>query len=117
VFCSHCGEKIDQEIAFCPKCGIKIEDVKPIYPAKKGLEGLSTTKLEEFKLEELERVATSLTNKVTVVDIKMPFWSMVVFMIKWAIAAIPAILILVVLGTILGTMLVGFLGGLVGLGR
>jgi len=50
------------------------------------------------------------SKEVTVVDIKMPFWSMVVFMVKWAIASIPAILIL----TLLGTMLVGFLGGLFG---
>lgn len=36
-------------------------------------------------------------NHVVVVDLKMPFWSMVVFMVKWAIAAIPAILILYVI--------------------
>ena len=35
--------------------------------------------------------------QVTVVDIKMPFGSMVVFMVKWAIASIPAFLILVAL--------------------
>lgn len=34
------------------------------------------------------------TSNVTVVDIKMPFLSMVVFMVKWAIAAIPAFIIL-----------------------
>jgi hypothetical protein len=32
-----------------------------------------------------------------IVDIQMPFGSMVVFMVKWAIAAIPAIIILVAL--------------------
>ncbi|HXV82675.1 MAG TPA: hypothetical protein VEG60_22660 [Candidatus Binatia bacterium] len=37
-------------------------------------------------------------NDVTVVDIRMPFGSMVVFMVKWAIASIPAFIILVVLG-------------------
>ena len=53
-------------------------------------------------------------DEVTVVDIKMPFWSMVVFMVKWAIAAIPALLILV----LLWTMLIGFLNGFFdGLGR
>ncbi len=36
----------------------------------------------------------SSTNKVTIVDIKMPFTSMVVFMIKAAIAANPAFHIL-----------------------
>ena len=36
--------------------------------------------------------------RVVVTDIHMPFFSMVVFMVKWAIAAIPAFLILMVLG-------------------
>jgi len=48
--------------------------------------------------------------EVTVVDIRMPFWSMVVFMVKWAIASIPAIIILVVIGV----MIAGFMGGLLG---
>ena len=28
--------------------------------------------------------------EIVVVDVKIPFWSMVVLMVKWAIAAIPA---------------------------
>lgn len=36
-------------------------------------------------------------NEVVVTDIKMPFMSMVVFMIKWVIASIPAIIILSIL--------------------
>lgn len=31
---------------------------------------------------------------VVVVDVQMPFWSMVVFIVKWTLAAIPAMLIL-----------------------
>src|SRR5215831_9888665 len=31
---------------------------------------------------------------VIVTDIHMPFWSMVIFMVKWALASIPAIIIL-----------------------
>jgi hypothetical protein len=38
--------------------------------------------------------------EVVVVDIKMPFTSMVGFMVKWAIASIPALIILFVLGLI-----------------
>lgn len=54
-------------------------------------------------------------NEVTVVDIRMPFLSMVVFMVKWAIASIPAIIILAVLGM----LLVGVFGGVMhgGMGR
>jgi len=37
---------------------------------------------------------SSEKHEVTVVDVKIPFLSMVVLMVKWAIAAIPAVIIL-----------------------
>jgi CHASE2 domain-containing sensor protein len=46
--------------------------------------------------------------QVTVVDIKMPFWSMVTFMVKWSIAAIPAIIILVIFGVGFAGFVAGF---------
>lgn len=46
--------------------------------------------------------------EVVVTNIRMPFWSMVVFMIKWAVAAIPAFAILVILGGIVSILLHGF---------
>ncbi len=45
---------------------------------------------------------------VAVTDIRMPFLSMVVFMVKWAIAAIPALIIL----TVIGMFTFGILGAL-----
>ncbi len=51
-------------------------------------------------------------NEVTVVDIKIPFWSMVVLMVKWAIAAIPAMLILVLPLAMLIGFVNWFFGGL-----
>jgi len=54
----------------------------------------------------------SQNNEVTVVDIKMSFWSMVVFMVKWVLASIPAIMILLFLGAMTAGLLGGFLGGL-----
>ena len=50
-------------------------------------------------------------NEVTVVDIKMPFWSMVIFMVKAAIAAIPAVIILSVAARVAMTLLANFFGG------
>ena len=44
---------------------------------------------------------------VKVSDFDMPFGSMVVFMVKWAIASIPAILILMVLFAIFGGLILG----------
>lgn len=41
-------------------------------------------------------------SRVVVVDVKIPFWSMVVLLVKWALAAIPAIVILYAIGAGLG---------------
>lgn len=46
--------------------------------------------------------------EVVITNIRMPFWSMVVFMVKWSIAAIPAIIILAVLASLVTTLLGGF---------
>jgi len=48
--------------------------------------------------------------EVVVTDIKIPFWSMVVLMVKWAIAAIPAVLILMLMAALI-SMLLGMLPG------
>lgn len=40
---------------------------------------------------------TQELNQITVTDIKMPFLSMVFFMVKWVIASIPALFILLIL--------------------
>ncbi|MCF6337191.1 MAG: hypothetical protein L3J84_04460 [Gammaproteobacteria bacterium] len=49
---------------------------------------------------------------VVVTDIRMPFLSMVMFMIKWAVAAIPAFIILSIIGAVLMMLLGGMLGGM-----
>ena len=49
------------------------------------------------------------TQTVEVSNFDMPFGSMVVFMVKWAIASIPAILILMVLFAIFGGFFLGIL--------
>jgi hypothetical protein len=38
--------------------------------------------------------------KVVVTDIKIPFRSMVVLMVKWAVATIPALIIFILIGSI-----------------
>jgi ABC-type multidrug transport system permease subunit len=41
------------------------------------------------------------TQKVVVTDIKMPFFSMVVFMIKWMLASIPAFIVIAIIVAVL----------------
>jgi hypothetical protein len=50
---------------------------------------------------------TNVIRDVVVTDIKMPFGSMVVFMVKWAIASIPALIILFLLAALVSAILVG----------
>jgi hypothetical protein len=52
------------------------------------------------------------TQEVVVTDIKIPFLSMVVLMVKWTLAAIPAIIVLIVIGSILSMMIGAFFGGM-----
>ena len=55
--------------------------------------------------------AAAGSQAVTVVDIRMPFGSMVIFLIKWALASIPAIIILwLILDTIIGLISLVFDG-------
>ena len=49
-----------------------------------------------------------MSQEIIVKDINMSFGSMVVFMIKWCIAAIPAMIILGIIGGIIG----GIFGGM-----
>lgn len=47
--------------------------------------------------------------QVVVIDFRMSFWSMVKFMVKWAIAAIPALFLLILIGIFASSFLSGFL--------
>ncbi|MDG6778166.1 hypothetical protein QCB44_05550 [Thiomicrorhabdus sp. zzn3] len=51
-------------------------------------------------------------NEVKITDIKMPFWSMVMFMVKAAIASIPAIIILWIIFAVLAGIFGGIFGGM-----
>ncbi len=52
----------------------------------------------------------STTNEITIVYGKMPFMSMVVFMVKAAIVAIPAVIILAVISMLISGV-TGFMFG------
>ncbi len=50
--------------------------------------------------------------RVTIRDINMSFGSMVIFMIKWSIAAIPAMIVLGIIFALVTAVLGGVIGGL-----
>jgi hypothetical protein len=47
------------------------------------------------------KVDSRETTKVSIIDVKMPFISMVIFLMKLSIAAIPAFIIMSIVGSIL----------------
>jgi hypothetical protein len=52
----------------------------------------------------------SESREVKVVDVDMPFWSMVGFMVQFVIASIPAMIILFIIGVVL----FGLFGAIIG---
>ena len=68
-------------------------------------------------MDALTRQSLDKETDVSVVDIDMSFGSMVGFMVKWSIAAIPAAFILFVLGAVVWVVLTMLLGGATGLLR
>jgi hypothetical protein len=52
--------------------------------------------------------------RVTVADLEMKFGSMMVFMVKWVFASIPAAIIVIILGSLLIAVLGGVFAGLLG---
>jgi hypothetical protein len=53
-------------------------------------------------------------HRIAVVDIHIPFWRLVVIMIKWMFAAIPAAIIFSIVITLISLAFWSFLAGLLG---
>ena len=112
--CQHCNELIISivglkvgELAECKQCGqrsIIPQDAEgtpeTIYKEQKV-----TSKTAEVSAEQVVSNKSSHTNEVIIKDIKMSFGSMVEFMVKWAIASIPAFIILVLIGVLVAGIL------------
>lgn len=50
------------------------------------------------------------SNLVTIRDIDVPFWRILLIPVKWSIAAIPAMIILTLLVSLLGALMAEVLG-------
>ena len=114
--CQHCNELIISkflkvgEIAKCKKCGGKNtipENAEGISDAEIKSEHTISDAFDDGNNKQSDsktiEVSTHKGNStqfqpVTIEDIKMPFGSMVQFMVKWAIASIPAFIILFLIG-------------------
>lgn len=62
--------------------------------------------MEDKKIQDEQRVV--------VTDIRMPFWSMVLFMVKWVFASIPAMIIFSLVAGVIMTVLTLLFGSIWG---
>lgn len=96
--CRFCAKEIADTATTCPHCKADL------FP------GRAVAVVADPPLLPIAPVPIA---RVTVVDIDMPFNSMVGFMVKWAIAAIPAILIVTFILVGVG-LAIGLFTGLLG---
>lgn len=79
--CLYCAKDIDDAVTICPHCGND--------PAQ------LPSRDRPYAVAKADALPVT---RVTVVDFDMPFGSMVMVMTKWALATIPALLILGLIG-------------------
>ena len=53
---------------------------------------------------------TDGSNLVTIRDIDVPFWRIVLILVKWSIASIPAMIILALLAALIGALMTAVFG-------
>ncbi len=58
-------------------------------------------------MSDVARAERDGGQEIVVTDVRIPFLSMVILMIKWAIASIPALIILAIIGAIIGALFGG----------
>ena len=122
--CQHCNELIISkflkvgEMAECKKCGekntipksaegISESEIKSEHTISDAFDD-GSNKQSNSKTIEVSATQSHNANEVIITDIKMKFGSMVEFMVKWAIASIPAIIILIIIFNLITAILVGF---------
>jgi hypothetical protein len=54
-------------------------------------------------------------HRIAIADIQIPFWRMVAIMIKWTLAAIPAVIIVSIIFGIIGAVFGGIFAAVFGL--
>lgn len=92
----------------CPSCGIiydkYLKAQEAAADAKSGV-ACSVSKIGKARAAINGEFIDENAQHVVVTDIRMRFWSMVIFMVKWALASIPALVILGVILMLLGSAL------------
>ena len=102
--CSYCAKGVDPELDACWNCGYSKDGEPPSLELAALLTAAKRDQKAERDNEKFDRMKRqALTrNEVTIVDIKIPFISMVILLAKWSLASIPALLIIGLLWALVG---------------
>lgn len=114
VTCPHCGEQVKAPAGFagktaaCPSCGKELQIPTAVRASQPAVQRQPDPDVALSPRQSQPRTDVS---PVVVTDIDIPFMSMVLFMVKWAIATIPAFIILSVLALSTVAVLGAVIGG------
>ncbi len=121
--CGNCGNTIPFNARVCPRCGIQLSGEKiRITETEAPITGEPSEKEVPMTAEPSQATVSvnsasqglveALPDEVVVVDFDIPFTSLVILLVKVALASIPAFMIL---GVIIGIIFLLFGGALAGL--
>jgi len=58
--------------------------------------------------------SSALPYRIVLADIDIPFWRMVTIILKWSLASIPAVIILMIILSVVGAMFGGLFAAITG---
>lgn len=90
----------------CQKCGYE-PSFKEIQAGSACPACAEKEQKYQQRIQEIARQPQLRPQEVVVVDLSMSFLSMVRFMVKWALASIPALIILIIIGTVVFGLFTG----------
>lgn len=91
--CTHFGAQNPDDRIFCVTCGESIATGASPSPLSSA-GPLSIPTSDKPQWHEAPR------NGAVITDIDIPFWRIVLLMVKWAIATIPALILLYLIGVL-----------------
>ena len=92
-------QEVKNNFSLCYLCNFDLSNIKELKSLKIDDKAKSEKiKQATVKINETNPIQNETTFKsVKVIDFDMPFSSMVIFMVKWSIASIPAMIIIMIL--------------------
>lgn len=103
--CPHCESEVSPSALICRTCNRRLDEVKGAE-SPPGLSG-APKPVVSVEVQPPARLTSWMT--VSVVDVSIPFWSMVAILVQLVFAAIPALILLSIFAGVVGVLFMAFL--------